>query len=269
MSISVLSGARGDFRRARRSTAPHPYAPGGPPVHRVGAAALALSLITGLGVAASAAASSGGHHVYPSKEQVHDAQHRAARAADNVAGIRAQLAQADLRAQAAAVAAEQAAERYNGARWDLQRARRGARLAERHARIATADAKHQRHSYAATVVTSYEMGPSLSPLAALQGSNGLNSVVSSMSALQNAQDAMDHTFDSYAASSTLAGVASDQADAARAEAATLAARARQARNAAAAAAAAADRIAQQIAARKTQLIHRMAKLQHISVSLAE
>jgi len=225
-------------------------------------------LVTGLGAAASAAPSSGGHHVYPSKAQVQNARDRAARAADDVAGIRAQLVQADLRAQAAAVTAEQAAERYNGARWELQRARRDARVAERHARIATADARHQRHSYAATVVTSYEMGPSLSPLAALQGSSGLDSVVSSMSTLQNAQDAMDHTFDSYTASSTLAGVASDQADAARAEAQALAARARQARDAAASAAAEADRTTQQIAARKTRLLHRVAKLQHISVSVA-
>jgi cell wall-associated NlpC family hydrolase len=240
-------------------------------VHRVGVTALALSLVTGLSgiAAASAAPSSGGDHVYPSKQQVHDARHRAAQVADTVAGVKAQLVQADLDAQTAAVTAEQAAERYNGARWELQQARRAARVADRHARIAAHDATRQRNAYAATVVSSYESGPSMSPLAALQNDDGVSSVIGTMSTLQIAQDAMDHTFDSYTASSTLAGVASDQADSARAKAERLAAQARTARDQAAAAAAAAAAASQQIAAEKTRLIHRLAKLQHISVSLAE
>ncbi len=238
-------------------------------MHRVGVTALALSLVTGLGGFAAAAADPGGHDVYPSKQQVHDARHRAARAADDVDAIKAQLVQADLEAQAAATTAEQAAERYNGARWELQQARRDARVAERHAQIATRDARHQRHEYAATVVTSYEMGPTLSPISALQGADGLDGVVDTMSTLQNAQSAMDYSYDSYTASSTLAGVASDQADAARSKAEALAEKAKQARDAATSAAAAADAATQQIAARKAQLIHRLAKLQHITVSLAQ
>jgi peptidoglycan DL-endopeptidase CwlO len=238
-------------------------------VHRVGVTALALSLVTGLGgVAAASAAPSGGHQVYPSRQQVHDAHHRAARAADDVAAIRARLVRADVEAQQTAATAERAAERYNGARWQLQQARREARVAERHSRIAFADARHQRHAYAATVVASYEMGPSLSPISALQGSGGVNSVISTISTLQNAQDAMDHTYDSYTASSTLAGVASDQADSARMKAQALAARAKQARDAAVAAAATADQASQQIAARRSRLVRRLAALQHISVSLA-
>ncbi len=239
-------------------------------MHRVGVTALALSLVTGLtGIAAASAAPSGGDHVYPSKQQVHHARHQAARAADDVAGIKAQLVRADLDAQAAAVTAEQAAERYNGARYALQQARRDSRVADRHARIAEGDATRTRHQYAATVVTSYEMGPSFSPLTALQGADGVSSVINTMSTLQNAQSAMDHTFDSYTASSTLAGVARDQAAAARAKAATLATQAKSARDQAASAAAAADQASQDIAARKTHLIHRLAKLQHVSVSLAQ
>lgn len=237
-------------------------------MHRVGVTALALSLVTGLtGVAAASAAS--GHHVYPSKQQVHHARHQAAQAADDVAGIKARLERADIQAHNAAVVAEQAAERYDGARWELQQARRDARVAARHASIASHDAQRQRSAYAATVVASYEMGPSLSPLAALQGSNGMSAVVSTMSTLQNAQNAMNHTAASYAASSTLAGVASDQADAARAKAATLAAAARSARDAAAAAASVAAQRTHQIAERKTRLIHTLARLQHVSVKLAQ
>jgi peptidoglycan DL-endopeptidase CwlO len=239
-------------------------------VHRVGVTALALSLVTGLtGIAAASAAPSGGDHVYPSKQQVHRARHQASQAADDVAGIKAQLVQADLDAQAAAVTAEQAAERYNGARYALQQARRDSRVADRHARIAEGDATRTRHQYAATVVTSYEMGPSFSPLTAIQGADGVTSVINTMSTLQNAQAAMDHTFDSYTASSTLAGVARDQAAAARAKAATLATQAKSARDQAAAAAATADQASQDIAARKGRLIHRLAKLQHVSVSLAQ
>jgi cell wall-associated NlpC family hydrolase len=239
-------------------------------VHRVGVTALALSLVTGLtGIAAASAAPSGGDHVYPSKQQVHHARHQASQAADDVAGIKAQLVQADLDAQAAAVTAEQAAERYNGARYALQQARRDSRVADRHARIAEGDATRTRHQYAATVVTSYEMGPSFSPLTAIQGADGVTSVINTMSTLQNAQAAMDHTFDSYTASSTLAGVARDQAAAARAKAATLATQAKSARDQAAAAAATADQASQDIAARKGRLIPRLAKLQHVSVSLAQ
>jgi cell wall-associated NlpC family hydrolase len=113
------------------------------------------------------------------------------------------------------------------------------------------------------------MGPSLSPLSAVTSSDGLPGVISKMATLQNAQDAMDHTYDSFRASSTLAGVASTQAEAARTRAETLATQARAARDRAAAAAAAADSASQAIAAEKTQLIHRLASLQHVSVALAQ
>jgi peptidoglycan DL-endopeptidase CwlO len=239
--------------------------------HRVGPSAVVLSLILGLGgvAAASAAPSGSGHHVYPSKQQVQDAQDKAVRAAHDVAGIKAALAQADLRMQASAVTAEKAAERYNGARWKLQQAQRDARVAARHASIAAHDVAKQHASYAATVVSSYEMGPSLSPLSAVQGSGGLPDVVSKLATLQNAQAAMDHTYDSYRATSTLAGVASDQADAAQAKAEKLAAQAREARDRAAAAEAAAQQAAQSISAEKTQLIQKLAKLKHESVALAQ
>ena len=121
---------------------------GGALVHRVGVTALALSLVTGLGGVAAASAARRGHHVYPSKQQVQHARHQAARAADDVAGIKAPA-----RPGRPAIArprrsrAEQAAERYNGARWELQQARRDARVAERHAPIAAAG----RHAAAARV----------------------------------------------------------------------------------------------------------------------
>jgi cell wall-associated NlpC family hydrolase len=216
----------------------------------------------------AAASAADGHHLYPSRHQIQHAQHRAARAADDVAGIRAQLAAANQRMEATAVQAEQAAEAYNGARWHLQQARRDARVADRHARIASADVTRQRRSYAASVVSSYEMGPSLTPISAIQGSSGIGSVLSRLATLQNAQSAIDSSYDSFQASSVLAGVARSQADAARARAQALATQARQARDAAAAAATAAATTTQQMAARKTSLIRHLADLQHVSVRLA-
>ncbi|WP_151083653.1 NlpC/P60 family protein [Nocardioides cynanchi] len=237
-------------------------------MHRLGATALALSLVTGLGGVAAASAAEG-RHVYPSRHQVQQAQHRAARVAHDVPGVRAELAAADQRMQAAAVQAEQAAEAYNGARWHLQQARREARVADRHARIAAADVSQQRASYAASVVSSYEMGPSLTPISAIQDSDGIGAVLSKLATLQNAQSAMDSTYDSFQASSTLAGVAQSQADQARARAQAMAVQARRARDAAAAAAAAATATSQQLAARKSRLLQQLAILQHLSVHLAE
>ena len=80
---------------------------------------------------------------------------------------------------------------------------------------------------------------------------------------------MDHTYDSFRASSTLAGVASDAGREARAQAEALATQARAARDRAASAAAAANSQTQAIAAQKTRLIHQLARLQHVSVALAE
>ena len=83
----------------------------------------------------------------PEEARGHHARHQAARAADDVAGVKAALVLADHRLpRPRRSRAEQAAEPYNGARWQLQQARRDARVADRHAAIA-----HRRHPAAVVV----------------------------------------------------------------------------------------------------------------------
>ena len=240
-------------------------------MHRVGVTALALSLVTGLtGIAAASAAPSGGDHVYPSKQQVHHARHQAARAADDVAGIKAA-------ARAGRPRCPGRGGHGRAGRRAVQRRPLGAAAgaARRPGRRPARPDRRRRCDAAAPPVRRdrghvVRDGSVAQPARRPAGQRrDLPAVINKMSTLQNAQAAMDHTYDSYTASSTLAGVARDQADAARAKAATLATQAKAARDQAASAAAAADQASQDIAARKTHLIHRLAKLQHVSVSLAQ
>ena len=148
-----------------------PQRSGGAPVHRVGVTALALSLVTGLaGVAAASAAPSRRRPRLP--EQAAGARTPVTRRRGpptTSPGSRPSSSRPTSDAQAAAVT-------RRAGRRALQRrplgaaagaARRPGRRPARPDRRGGRDA--QRHAYAATVVTSYEMGPSLSPLAALPG----------------------------------------------------------------------------------------------------
>ena len=234
-------------------------------MRRLGVAALALTFLSGSGGIALAA----DQGTIPSRSDVRHARDEAAGKAADVAGVQAQLVVANQRLQDAAVRAERAAERFNGARWELQQARGEAKAARRHADIAAGDLSTQRAAYADTVVSTYESAPSLSALNAVANSDGITSVVSKVSAIKTANDALDSQYDAFRAASTLAGVAQDQADSAEARAQALATQARDARDRAKAAEAAALRESQAVAAEKGRLIKQLARLQHISVSLAE
>ena len=72
-----------------------------------------------------------------------------------------------------------------------------------------------RDEYVDVVVSSYEMSPSLTALAAILESDGIGTVVDRTASLQNAQAAMDQVYDDYDAAALLAGVSSDQATEAR------------------------------------------------------
>ena len=236
-------------------------------MHRVGVTAIALSLVTGPGGFAAATAAPG-HDVYPSKQQVNDARHRAADAADDVAGIKAQLVQADLEAQAAAIDRRASRRALQRSAVGAAQARRDARVAERHSRTASSDARHQKHTYAATVIASYEIGPSLSPISALQSSDGLKDVVDRCPRCRTRRTRWTTCTTPTPRPSTLAGVASDQADTARATAVEIAAKARSARDAATSRPRG-EQASQDIAARKHHLIHRPAALEHTSVPPAQ
>ncbi|MCW2768550.1 MAG: NlpC/P60 family protein [Nocardioides sp.] len=230
------------------------------------AAVLALTLVTG-GVSSQVAMAD--DTTTPSQQDVQQAKDAVTAKATDVDGVRAQLALANQRLQASAIAAQQAAEAFNGARYRLQQARQAARAAEHRATIAERAVARQRDAYAGAIVTSNELSPGLTALSAMSQSDGIQNVLDQAATMRNAEDDLDGQYDEFRATATLAGVASDQAATARAEADQAQAEARAARDGAQAAADAAATDAQAIAAEKSALIADLAKLQNISVGLAE
>lgn len=230
------------------------------------AAALALVLVTGGAVASAAVADD---HGVPSRREVHDSRVAVQQAADTVAGVRAQLVVADQRLEQTAIAAGQASEAYNGARWRAAQARQAARSAQQRAQVAAADLVEQQQAYAHAMVASYEMSPGLTALSAVISSEGIGTVVERTTSLHNAANALDTTYQRYRAASTLADLASQQAQDAETDAVDAADAAREAKQSAQAAADRAATEASAIAAQKSTLIAQLARLQHVSVRLAE
>ncbi len=205
----------------------------------------------------------------PSRQDVRDAREAATDAARDVTAVQAELAAANEQLRSSAVAAAQAAEAWNGARFRLQQARQAARSAEDRAGIAGADVDRQQAAYADALVSSYEMAPALTAVSSIAQSDGIAHVVQQATTMQAAESALDSRYDGFRAASTLAEVASQQAADAEAEAVALQQQARDARDAAQQAAAAAAAQAQTVAEQKNGLIRELAQLQDTSVALAE
>jgi cell wall-associated NlpC family hydrolase len=187
----------------------------------------------------------------------------------SVATVQAELVLANERLRASAIEAAQAAEAWNGARYRLQQAREAAAAAARRSEVASADVRRQQHAYAEALTASYQLAPELNGLSAIADADGIESVIDRATTMQNAQTALDGQYDAFRAAATVAEVATDQAEQARDEAATRQQEAREARDAARAAAAAAQQQAAAIAQEKDALIAELARLQDVSVALAE
>ncbi len=205
----------------------------------------------------------------PSRQQVREARQAAEIAERDVAAVQAELAAANEQLRTSAMAAAQAAEAWNGARYRAQQARQAAEVAADRVGIASSDVDQQQAAYADALVSSYELAPSLTALSSIAQADGITTVVEQTTTMQAAESALDSRYDGFRAAATLAEVASDQADRADAEASASEAEAREARNAAADAADAAATEAQQVARRKESLIAELAALQETSVELAE
>ncbi|MEX0426292.1 C40 family peptidase [Nocardioides sp. DS6] len=235
----------------------------------VPAVLLAVSLLSGLTATDLAHAEDPGDHgTVPSKKDVDNARRAVADKATDVAGVRRAMAAAQARLETASIAAEQAAEAYNGARWRAERARAEARAARRVQRSATADLEKQRQAYAGSLVSGYSSGQGLSAVAGLVQPGGIDEVQRRSSTVASAQSALDAKFQRYQASKTLADVAEDQASAAEKKAVAAERTARSKREAARQAANAAAAQARSVAAERTRLLRQLAHLQHISVALA-
>ncbi|WP_432476327.1 C40 family peptidase [Nocardioides sp. GXQ0305] len=205
----------------------------------------------------------------PSRADVRDARAAVRDQARSVDALQSELLAANQRLQESAVAAAQASEAWNGARYRLEQARRDAAAAGERAGIARDDVDSQRQAYTDAVVDSYQMAPELSAVVSIVKSDGVQSVVEQATTLAQTESAMDTRYDGFRAASTLADVAHQQATDAEAEAARLQVEAREAKDAAAAAADAAAQEADAIADRKAGLIEELARLQDVSVDIAE
>ncbi|HQR27561.1 MAG TPA: hypothetical protein PLP61_11025, partial [Nocardioides sp.] len=177
-------------------------------------AGVAASLLVG----ALAQASSADEQDYPSQADVSRAREAAGTAARDVATVQAELVLANQRLRDSAVAAAQATEAYNGARWHLAQARQAARAAARRAEVASADLTRQSAAYADTLASTYELAPQLHALSAIVHADGIETVLDHTYTLDNAESALNSRYDVYRASSTLAEVAVTQAADAQAEA---------------------------------------------------
>ena len=224
-------------------------------------ALLVTGLVTGMAVADDDAV--------PSKADVRDARTAVRAQVDDVAGVRARLAVANQRLEESAVAAAQAAEAYNGARWRADQARDAAAEAQTGAASAQADVVRQRAAYTDSVVTSYELAPGLTALSAVVHSDGIDMVLQRSATMENAADALDGNYDEFRAAAVVADVARERAERAEADAERAEQDALDAQQDAQRAADAAAADAQGIAAEKADLIARLADLEHVSVRLAQ
>jgi cell wall-associated NlpC family hydrolase len=228
--------------------------------------ALGLAIATALTLVAGSAAAD---DTVPTKREVHQAEAAAQAKERDVAAVQADLVLANQRLQASAVEAAQAAEAWNGARYRLEQAQRAAAAAEERSEDAQADVERLREAYGDTVASSYQQAPELTALSAIAGSDGIDGVIDQVNTMRNAETALDANYDSFRAASTLADVATRQAREARTAAADLEVEASEARDRAQAAADSAAASAESIAQEKSSLIRELARLQDVSVQLAE
>jgi hypothetical protein len=233
---------------------------------RATAAALCLALAAG---AVTAQVAHADDTDVPSRAEVAQAEEAVTTAADDVVSLQAAIAAANERLRASSVAAAQAAEAFNGARYEAALARAASRKADREEAAALADVARLRDVYASSVVTSYQSMPTLNALSGVIESDGILDVIERMDTMRDTELALDDRYDEFRIASSAAQVAGDQAGAARAEAEQKERAARDARDAAQAAADAAAAQAQAVADEKARLLTRLARLQDISVDLAQ
>ena len=231
------------------------------------AAALVLALALG-GVSAQVAIADDDTDI-PTRHQVREAREAVDATELDVEGVQAALDAANQRLEDAGIRAAQAAEAFNGARYEAQLARADARRAAAVAVEAAEDADRQREAYQDTLVTSYTHGSSLGALSSVVESDGLSELVQRTATMRNSEAAMDARYDDLLAAQSKAEDAQEDADRALETAEDAQERARDARDAAQSAADAAAVMAQDVAAEKTDLIARLAELQGISIELAE
>jgi cell wall-associated NlpC family hydrolase len=231
-------------------------------------AATTLAVTLPLSGVAHADPTDPGTPTMPSQAQVDRAQADVAHKKLSVREVESALATANARLDQATTNAEIAFERYNGAQWRLQEARKATRAAQQRSRQAAEDVATQRAGIAQLVTESYQNGTDLNAASALLTDEGPEGLMNRYGVVQSAGDSMEASYDRYRAALAKAKTAADKAAKAEQRQESLAADARKAADAAGQAQAAAAAMAGQVAAQRQQLLAQLAKLQHISVALA-
>ncbi|MCD4523331.1 C40 family peptidase [Nocardioides sp. cx-173] len=230
------------------------------------AATLCLALAA---AGASAPAAYADDDTVPTRAEVHAARAAVTGKGDQVASVQAAIDAANERLRSSSIAAAQAAEAFNGARYEAGLARAAARAAAQRETEALADVERLREVYASSVVTSVQSMPTLNAMTGVMESDGILDVLERMDTMRDTETALDSNYDEFRAASAAAAEASDAATAARADAERTETAARAARDLAQNAADSAAAQAQAVAEEKTRLLAEIARLQDISVGLAE
>ena len=232
-------------------------------LRRLVAATTTSLLVLGLGAVSYA------EDAVPSDERVGAAREAVEVAGRDVAAVRAELAVAATAVEQAQVQAAVAAERWNGARVDLDEARAAAERARARSREAASDVAAQRQEYADVLVRSYQSAPTVAGVTAMVRADGITEYAQQRATAKNATDAIEGRYDQFRASATVAELSAGQADETEKRAAELERRASALRDEAEGAQQAAERRAAELAERRDELIGELARLEGVSVRLAQ
>ncbi|WP_435770446.1 C40 family peptidase [Nocardioides sp. SYSU DS0651] len=234
---------------------------------RLGTGLLALAL--GAAALAPSAQAEPSDPDAPSAGEVRAARERADAAVSDVERVQQLLDRAAAEVEAAYVAAGKAAEAYNGARWRAAEARRDERRAVRRSARADRVLAAEEESYRDVVIRTLGPGVELGALDALITADGVGTLLERSSAGGHVQALLDQRHDDYAAAAAEAADAESAATEAAADADAALDEAAVAKEAAEVAAAEATASADRIERRRERLVRRLARLEGISVELAQ
>ncbi|WP_137294270.1 C40 family peptidase [Nocardioides dongxiaopingii] len=205
----------------------------------------------------------------PTRQQVQEAQDAAAAGARDVAAVQADLAAANAEVERASVRAAQAAEAFNGARYEAGLARDAADAARTAQVAADAEVERLRVVYGRAVVSRYTNGSDLAALSAVTEAEGVESLLDRLSTARLGAQALQAQQDGLLAAQDDAALAADDAEQAEQDAEAALTRSREAQAEAQAAQDDAAAQAQAVAVRKAALLDELARLQGVSVAIAE
>ncbi len=235
------------------------------------AAATTVALIlpiTGAAIATPSPNPKPGSAGLPTQAQVDRARADVASKKQSVAQLESALAAATARMEAASMAAESAAEEYNGAMWRLAEARKATHQAQQAATAAAASVERQRAGIVTLVTDSYQNGTELNTATAMMSDEGPRGLMNRYAVVASAGDSMEARYEAFRTASAQAKKYAAKAADAQKHQQSLTAEAKKLAVVAGQAASAAGAAANQISNQKQQLIQALAKAENISIGLA-